>query len=113
MKRTWVVAIALACLVMIPVAASAADRTLVGSITSINGMNVMVKAQDGKEEMVMLNAKTRINKGKDKADAKALKVGDHVVAYGPEEKSMINAKAISIVGAPRPNAQGTRKYGKL
>ena len=46
MNRTWVVAIALACLVMIPVAASAADRTVVGNITKIDGMNVMVKGQD-------------------------------------------------------------------
>src|SRR6185295_13579567 len=100
MQRTWVVAIALACLVMIPVAASAADRTVVGDITKIDGMNVTVKAQGGKEEMVMLSAKTRVNKGNKKADAKALSVGDHVVAYGSDEKSMVNAKAITIVGLP-------------
>jgi hypothetical protein len=96
MKRTWVVAIALACLVMIPVAASAADRAVVGSITNIDGMNVTVKGQDGKEEMVMLNPKTKVSRGKEKVDAKELKVGDRVVAYGRDEKSMIDAKTISI-----------------
>ena len=100
MKRTWVVAIALACLVMIPVAASAADRAVVGNITNIDGMKVMVKGQDGKEETVVLNAKTRVNKGKDKVNAKELKVGDHVVAYGPEDKSTINAKTVSVTVAP-------------
>lgn len=96
MKRTWVVAIALVCLVMIPVAARAADRTVVGSITKIDGANVTVKSVDGKDEMVMLNAKTKVSSGKEKVDAKTLKVGDRVVAYGPEDKSMINAKSISI-----------------
>jgi len=96
MTRTWVVAIALLCLVMIPVAASAADRTVVGNITKIDGMNVTVKGLDGKDEMVMLNAKTRVARGKDKVDAKELKVGDRVVAYGRDDKSMINARTISI-----------------
>src|ERR1043165_3635373 len=94
MKRTWVVAIALVCLMMIPVAASAADRTVVGSITKADGMNVTVKGLDGKDEMVMLNTKTRVMRGKEKLDAKALKVGDRVVAYGREDKSMIEAKPI-------------------
>jgi len=35
-------------------------------------------------------------RGKEKLDAKALKVGDRVVAYGREDKSMIEAKTISI-----------------
>lgn len=99
MSRTWVVAIALACLVMIPVAASAADRTVVGSITNVDGMNVTVKSMDGKDEMVMLNAKTKVSRGKEKVDAKELKVGDRVVAYGREDKSMIEAKTISITVA--------------
>src|SRR4051812_11180722 len=96
MKRTWVVAIALVCLVMIPVAASAADRTVVGSITKIDGMNVTVKSVDGKDEMVMLNAKTKVSRGKERVEANALKVGDRVVAYGAEDKSMVNAKTVSI-----------------
>jgi hypothetical protein len=88
---------------MIPVAASAAaDKTVVGSITKIDGMNVTVKSMDGKEEMVMLNAKTRVNKGKEKVDAKTLSVGDRVVAYGPEDKSMITAKSISITIVASP-----------
>lgn len=100
MRKPWVVAIVLACLVMIPVAASAADRSVVGNITKIDGMNVTVKSVDGKEEMVMLNPKTRVNKGTAKVDAKELKVGDRVVAYGREEKSMIAAKTVIINTVP-------------
>jgi len=100
MSRTWVVAIALVGLVMIPVAASAADRTVVGSITNVDGTNVTVKSLDGKDEMVMLNAKTRVTRGKEKVDSKALKVGDRIVAYGREDKSMIEAKTVSITVVP-------------
>ena len=100
MNRTWVVAIALVGLVMIPVAASAADRTVVGSITNVDGTNVTVKSLDGKDEMVMLNAKTRVTRGKEKVDGKALKVGDRIVAYGREDKSMIEAKTVSITVFP-------------
>ena len=100
MKNTWVVAIALACLVMIPVAASAADRSVVGNITKIDGMNVTVKGLDGKEQMVTLNAKTKVSRGKDKLDVKELKVGDRVVAYGRDEKSMIAAKTVIINTVP-------------
>lgn len=100
MRKPWVVAIVLACLAMIPVAASAADRSVVGNITKIDGMNVTVKSVDGKEEMVMLNPKTRVNKGTAKVDAKELKVGDRVVAYGRDEKSMIAAKTVIINTVP-------------
>ena len=100
MNRTWVVAIALVGVVMIPVAASAADRTVVGSITNVDGTNVTVKSLDGKDEMVMLNAKTRVTRGKEKVDGKALKVGDRIVAYGREDKSMIEAKTVSITVVP-------------
>lgn len=100
MRKPWVVAIVLACLVMIPVAASAADRSVVGNITKIDGMNVTVKSVDGKDEMVMLNPKTRVSKGTAKVDAKELKVGDRVVAYGREEKSMIAAKTVIINTVP-------------
>ena len=100
MNRTWVVAIALVGLVMIPVAASAADRTVVGNITNVDGTNVTVKSLDGKDQMVMLNAKTRVTRGKEKVDGKALKVGDRIVAYGREDKSMIEAKTVSITVVP-------------
>ena len=100
MSRTWVVAIALVGLVMIPVAASAADRTVVGNITNVDGTNVTVKSLDGKDQMVMLNAKTRVTRGKEKVDGKALKVGDRIVAYGREDKSMIEAKTVSITVVP-------------
>jgi len=50
----------------------------------------------GKNVMVMLDAKTAITRGKTKLDATAVKVGERVVAEGPEEKEMIMAKTVKL-----------------
>lgn len=73
---------------------------VMGTIASIQGTNLMVKGTDGKTVMVMMDAKTRITQGKNKVDAAALKVGDRVVAEGPEEKGMITATTVKLGEAP-------------
>src|SRR5882672_5915772 len=72
------------------------DHTVMGTIASIDGTNLMVKTADGKQTMVMMDAKTKITQGKAKVEAKALKVGDRVVASGPEEQSMIMAETVKV-----------------
>ena len=47
------------------------DHTVMGTIASIDGMNLMVKTGDGKQTMVMMDAKTKITRGTAKADAEA------------------------------------------
>ena len=69
---------------------------VMGTISSIQGTNLMVKGTDGKTVMVMMDAKTKVTKGKDKVEASALKVGDRVVAEGPEEKGMITATTVKL-----------------
>ena len=76
------------------------DHTVMGTISSIDGTNLMVKTADGKMTMVMMDAKTKITQGKTKLDGKALKVGDRVVASGPEEKGMISAETVKVGTAP-------------
>ena len=76
------------------------DHTVMGTIASIDGSNLMVKTADGKQTMVMLDAKTKVTQGKNKVDLKALKVGDRVVASGPEEKGMISAETVKVGEAP-------------
>jgi hypothetical protein len=71
-----------------------------GTISSVQGTNLMVKGADGKEVMVMLDAKTKITQGKAKVEASSLKVGDRVVAEGPEEKGMIMAATVQLGTAP-------------
>ena len=78
---------------------------VMGTISSIQGTNLMVKGTDGKTVMVMMDAKTKITKGKDKVEATALKVGDRVVAEGPEEKGMITATTVKLGEAPAAAAK--------
>ena len=83
------------------------DHTVMGTIASIDGTNLMVKTADGKQTMVMMDAKTKITQGATKLDAKALKVGDRVVASGPEDKGMISAETVKVGGAPAAAAKTT------
>jgi hypothetical protein len=78
------------------------DHTVMGTISSIDGTNLMVKTADGKMTMVMMDGKTKITQGKATLGAKALKVGDRVVASGPEEQSMIMAETVKVGVAPAP-----------
>ena len=69
---------------------------VMGTVASIDGNHLTVKATNGKTVMVMLDAKTSITQGKDKVDAKALKPGIRIVAEGPEEKGMITATSVKV-----------------
>ena len=102
MKKIAIAAILSAFLTMIPTLSLAHDndKTVMGNITKVDGMNLMVKGADGKEIMVMMDAKTKITKGAKKLDAKALKVGDRVVASGPESQGMISAETVKLGAAP-------------
>jgi hypothetical protein len=102
MKKTAIAAILFALVMMVPAVSRAHDndKTVMGNITKVDGMNLMVKGADGKEIMVMMDAKTKITQGRTKVDAKSLKIGDRVVASGPEEKGMISAETVKLGAAP-------------
>jgi hypothetical protein len=103
-SRKWIAGAVIALALMVPAAAPAHeghDKTVMGTISSIDGTNLMVKTADGKTTMVMLDAKTKITQGKTTLDLKALKVGDRVAASGPEEKNMIMAETVKL-GAATP-----------
>ena len=109
MKKIAIIAVLFALVTMIPVVSSAHenDKTVMGNITKVDGMNLMVKGADGKEIMVMMDAKTKITEGAKKLDAKALKVGDRVVASGPESQGMISAETVKLGAAPAAPAKAT------
>ena len=103
MKKLTIGLIMLTLALVVPAVARAHeghDHKVMGTVSSINGKNLMVKETDGKTVMVMLDAKTKITQGKKKVDASVLKVGDRVVAEGPEEKAMITAKTLQVGVAP-------------
>ena len=98
MKKLMIAA-AVAVALLIPSVAPAHEghaHKAMGTITSVQGNNVMVKTTDGKSVMVMLDAKTKITQGKTKVEASALKVGDRIVAEGPEQKEMIMATTVRV-----------------
>ena len=105
MNRTWIAAVALAGMLVVPGVARAHEghsEKVMGTVSSVQANNVMVKTAAGKTVMVMLDAKTKITRGKDKLAAADLKVGDRVVAEGPEEKEMIMATSVKLGEAPAP-----------
>ena len=108
MNKNWLVAAVLAAVMAIPAFAWAHeghDKTVMGTVSSIDGTNLMIKMADGKTVMVMMDAKTKVTQGKTKLDLKTVKVGDRVVASGPEDKSMIMAETVKIGAAPTAAAK--------
>ena len=102
--KTWTVVLTALTLALavtaIAVAHEGHDHKVMGTISSIAGSNLMVKTTDGKTMMVMLDAKSKITRGKITVAAGDLKVGDRIVATGPEEKEMVTAKTVQIGAAP-------------
>ena len=82
---------------------------VMGTVSSVDGQNFMVKTTDGKTVMVMMDGKTKITRGKAKVDAAALKVGERIVAEGEEEKEMIMATSVQLPAAPATPSPTTAK----
>jgi translation initiation factor IF-1 len=99
MKKNWIVVVALCGILVAPSIARAHEghpHKVTGTVSSVEGNNVMVKTADGKTVMVMLDGKTAVTRGKAKLNATAVKVGDRVVAEGPEENEMIMAQRVKL-----------------
>ena len=103
MPKKWLIAIAFAGALIIPVAAGAHAGHLhkvMGTVSSIEGNHVIVKTTDGKAVSIMLDAKTTVTRGKTKLDSSAVKAGDRVVVEGTETKDTIAAKTVRLGTAP-------------
>ena len=74
---------------------------VLGTVSSVQGNHVEVKTTDGKNVTVMLDAKTKITRGKEKLDASAIKVGGRVSIDAMQEKDMMMAQAVKLgIAAP-------------
>lgn len=103
MNRTLIAALVLAAALVVPCVARAHGGHLhkvMGTVSSVDGKHVTVKTTDGKTVMVMLDSKTTVTRGKTKLDATAVKIGERVVAEGPEEKKVVTAKTIRLGEGP-------------
>jgi len=108
MKKSLITALILAVALVVPAVSRAHEghaHKVMGTISSVDAKSIMVKSTDGKTVMVMLDSKTKITQGKNKVDVSALKVGDRVVAEGPEEKEMIMATTVQLGTAPAATAK--------
>ncbi len=76
--------VALAALIAPPGAAAhpGHDHTVMGTVKSIRDHHVEVEAKDGKVTLFMLAETTKILRGKVKASAADIKVGERIVATG-------------------------------
>jgi len=108
MKHKLIAIIIAVSAMVVPSALSAHEghaHKVMGTVSSVSGKNLMVKTTDGKTVMVMLDDKTKVTSGKDTVDASTLKVGDRVVAEGPEDHEMISATSVKVGAAAATTAK--------
>lgn len=116
MTGKWIPALVLIATLAIPAVSWAHEghsEKVMGTVSSVDGNHVMVKTTAGKTAMVMLDAKTKITRGKTVLKAADVKVGDRVVVQGPLEKDMLMATSVQLGTAPstraaRPEATHSR-----
>jgi len=84
------------------------SEKVMGTVSSVDGNHVMVKTTAAKTVMLMLDAKTKITRGKTVLKAADVKVGDRVVAEGPLEKDMLMATSVQLGAAPPTGAAAAK-----
>lgn len=83
---------------------------VLGTVSVVDGNHVEVKAADGKVTMHMLDAKTKVKRGKFVVKASDLKVGDRVVVVVAESKDK-DGKAVMTVTEVQIGAAAAAKPG--
>ncbi|MFA6304406.1 MAG: hypothetical protein WCV73_02535 [Patescibacteria group bacterium] len=75
-----------------------------GQIIKLNGLELVIKGDDGAEKIVLVNDQTEIREFQDKAALADLKIDDFIVVIGePNETGQIAAKFIRLM-PPRPSS---------
>jgi len=108
MNRIWIAAVALLVTCAVPAVSFAHGghaHKVMGTVSSIDGQNVTVETTDGKSVTVVMDAKTKITRGKIKVDATSVKVGERIVAEGAEDKTMIRATSVQLPAPPATTAK--------
>jgi hypothetical protein len=102
--KQWLMLVAVALVLAMPVNSFAHEghvHKMLGTVTKIEGQHVTLKTTAGKNEMVMLDAKTSITQGGKKVEASALKVGQRISVDAMQEKDMMMAQAIKLAAAKK------------
>src|SRR3970040_1586026 len=107
----WIAGVALIAALAMPAVSWAHEghsEKVMGTVSSIQDNHVMVKTTAGKAVMVMLDAKTKITRGKTTLKAADVKIGDRVVAEGPLETDMLMATSVRLGAAPPAGAAAAK-----
>jgi len=97
--KNWMIAMVVAMALAAPAAVRAHEghtHKALGTITSVEGVHVGIKTNDGKTMTLMLDTKTAVTRGKEKLDATALKVGERLSVEYMESNKMLMAQAIKL-----------------
>ena len=112
MRKAFFAGILMAAVLLMPALTIAHEghaHKVMGTVTSIAPPHIMVKTTDGKTAMVMWDAKTKFTRGKTKVAVEDVKVGDRVVAEGPEENAMVMATTVQLGTAAAPAKTAAKK----
>ena len=103
MPKFWIAGIALAAVLSIPALGWSHEghaHKVMGTVSALQGNRVELKTPEGKTVTVILNEKTKYARGRQKADATAVKVGERIVAEVASEKDMIASTVTLAAAAP-------------
>jgi hypothetical protein len=75
------------------------EHKVMGTITSVDGTHMVVKATDGKESSIEIAPTTVLKKGTAKGSSADLKAGLRVVVSLADEKEPLKAKEIQYAAA--------------
>jgi hypothetical protein len=70
------------------------EHKLMGTIATIDGQNITIKTTDGKERTFAVTSVTKVLNGKQKSDARELKVGMRVAVNVGDGAEPLKAKEI-------------------
>jgi hypothetical protein len=100
--KKWLMLVAVAVALAMPAYSFAHEghvHKMLGTVTKIDGPHLTLKTTAGKDEIVMLDAKTTITQSGKKVDASALKVGQRISVDAMQDKNMMMAQTIKLAAA--------------
>jgi len=81
------------------------EQHVMGTVSKVDGMNIIVKTQDGSLKTVMVTDETKFLKSGSSAKLEDVKVGDRVVIHAKKMDDMLHATEVKIGAANNASTQ--------
>jgi hypothetical protein len=104
MKRA-VLAVSMVFVMAVSLWAHGDEQHVMGTVSKVDGMNIIVKTQDGSLKTVMVTAETKYLKSGSAAKLEDVKVGDRVVIHAKKMDDMLHATEVKIGAANNASTQ--------